>query len=136
MEMKSLNKDHKRINESFVKTIEGFIYRITDDHNFRSFNHFKPVLTNAQTLHNNIGKELESLNIDESEWVFMFPNYLLFAGMGFAAAMKKQHNEDFINDETEKLFEEIQATLNDLEIMLDKVEFKKIKNKLKQTNND
>ena len=123
MELKSINKEHEKILEIFTKEIEGFIYRITDNEHYQSFSNFKPVIKNAQTLHNNIGKELEQYKIAESEWVFMFPNYLLFAGIGFASAIKGKENEDYINDETEELFEMIHDTINDLESMLTKRKF-------------
>jgi len=123
MEFRAVNKEHKQILEIFTKEIEGFIYRITDNQHYQSFSNFKPVIKNAQTLHNNIGKELDNMKIDESEWVFMFPNYLLFAGIGFASAIKDNENEDYINDETEELFTLIHETINDLEQMLNKQKF-------------
>ena len=51
------------------------------------------------------------------------PNYLLFAGIGFASAIKDNENEDYINDETEELFTLIHETINDLEQMLNKQKF-------------
>ena len=71
-------------------------------------------------MHNNIGKELEKMEILESDWIYMFPNYLLFAGIGFAAGIKNKDNAQFIEDETEMLFELIRETINDLEFMYDK----------------
>ena len=120
MKFKTLNKEHKEILDDFTNDVEGFIYRITDDNNHKSFRNFKPVISNAKTLHNNIGKELEKMNILESDWIYMFPNYLLFAGIGFAAGIKNKDNAEFIEDETEMLFELIRETINDLEFMNDK----------------
>ena len=127
MEMKSLNKEHKAILEMFTTEIEGFIYRITDDVKFNAFSNFKPVINNAKQLHNNIGAQLENMNIDESEWVYMFPNYLLFAGIGFASAIKNRNNEEYINGETEELFNLISTTISDLERVMDKRKFLKSK---------
>ena len=62
MEFKTINKEHKQILEIFTKEIEGFIYRITDNDHHKSFYNFKPVIKNAKTLHNNIGKELDNIN--------------------------------------------------------------------------
>lgn len=137
MKLKTLNKEHKAILEMFTIEIEGFIYRITDDKSFNAFANFKPVINNAKQLHNNIGEQLEKMSIDESEWVYMFPNYLLFAGIGFASAIKNKNNEDYINDETEELFDLIQDTIGDLERIMTKRKFVneklKIKNKTEKT---
>ena len=142
MEITTLNKKHKLILEMFVKEIEGFIYRITEDQKFGAYNNFQPVISNAKQLHNNIGKQLEDMNIDESEWAYMFPNYLLFAGIGFASAIKNKDNEDYINAETEDLFALISDTICDLEQMINERKFKKkkkealLKNIVKKTKND
>ena len=122
----------------FTIEIEGFIYRITDDTSFNAFANFKPVINNAKQLHNNIGEQLEKMSIDESEWVYMFPNYLLFAGIGFASAIKTRKNEDYINDETEQLFTLISETIVNLERVMNKRKFinKKIKLKIKTKPND
>ena len=120
MNFKTLNKEHKEILDDFTNDVEGFIYRITDDQNHKAFRNFKPVITNAKTLHNNIGKELNQMDIKEDDWIYMFPNYLLFAGIGFAAGIKNKDNEQFIEDETEYLFELIRETISDLEFMYNK----------------
>ena len=132
MEIKTINKEHKEILDFFSTEVKGFIYRITEDEHSNSFRHFKPVISNATQLHNNIGKELKNMKIDESEWVYMFPNYLLFAGIGFAAAIKTKKNESLINEETESLFEMIADTMSDLEHMITKKQLKDL-NKTKQT---
>ena len=140
MNFKTLNKEHKEILDDFTNDVEGFIYRITDDQNHKAFRNFKPVITNAKTLHNNIGKELEKMEILESDWIYMFPNYLLFAGIGFAAGIKNKDNAQFIEDETEMLFELIRDTINDLEFMNDKRIIKKTsykpKNQKQKKQND
>lgn len=128
MKFKTLNKEHKEILDDFTNDVEGFIYRITEDQNHNAFKNFKPVISNAKQLHNSIGKELEKMEILESDWVYMFPNYLLFAGIGFAAAIKTKDNEEFIEDETEMLFELIRETINDLEFMYNK---RTVKNQIK-----
>tara|TARA_R100001015_G_C4620946_1_gene178021 strand:+ start:1547 stop:1960 length:414 start_codon:yes stop_codon:yes gene_type:complete len=136
MEIKTINKEHKRILDVFTKEIEGFIYRITDEKKYNAFANFKPVLRNAQQLHNNIGDAIDKMDINESEWIYMFPNYLLFAGIGFAAALKDENNEDYVNEETEDLFDLIHSTIYELETMMNKEKFineKKIIN-LKKTN--
>tara|TARA_R110002020_G_scaffold198582_1_gene399746 strand:+ start:634 stop:1047 length:414 start_codon:yes stop_codon:yes gene_type:complete len=130
--MKSLNKEHKAILDMFTIEIEGFIYRITDDLKFNAFANFKPVINNAKQLHNNIGAQLEKMSIDESEWVYMFPNYLLFAGIGFASAIKNRNNEDYINNETEHLFTLISETICDLENVMNKRKTLKEKNRIKK----
>ena len=137
MEIKTINKEHKRILDVFTKEIEGFIYRITDEKKYNAFANFKPVLRNAQQLHNNIGDAIDKMDINESEWIYMFPNYLLFAGIGFAAALKDKDNEDYVNEETEDLFDLIHSTIYELETMMNKEKFikeKKIINLKKQTN--
>jgi len=83
-----------------------------------------PVIQNIQQLHNNVADELETLKINETEWVYMLPNYLLFAGVGFAAAIKNQENEHMINKETEELFQLISNTISNLEILIKKTELK------------
>jgi len=130
MKFKTLNIEHEEILINFTNDVEGFIYRITDDQNHKAFRHFKPVITNAKTLHNNIGKELKQMDIKEDDWIYMFPNYLLFAGIGFAAGVKNQDNAQFIEDETEMLFELIRETINDLEFMNNK---RVVKNQNKKT---
>lgn len=112
--------------DSFTNEIERFIYRITDDSNYKSFKHFLPVIENVQQLHNNVGEELINLKINETEWVYMLPNYLLFAAVGFAAAIKEKDNEELINYETEELFYLISQTITSLENLM-KIE--ELKNK-------
>tara|TARA_R110000796_G_scaffold74295_1_gene166906 strand:+ start:164 stop:553 length:390 start_codon:yes stop_codon:yes gene_type:complete len=124
MEIKSINDQHKQIIDSFTNEIEKFVYRITDNNNHKSFKHFLPVIQNIQQLHNNVADELETLKINETEWVYMLPNYLLFAGVGFAAAIKNAENEHMINYETEELFQLISNTITSLEILMKKTEFK------------
>lgn len=139
MEMKTLNKEHQVILEMFTKEIEGFIYRITDEKSSRAFYNFQPVINNAKQLHNNIGAQLENMSIDESEWVYMFPNYLLFAGIGFASAIKNQNNEDYVNEETEDLFSLISDTICELEQVMNKRRFiheKRKQNKQNKKQND
>ena len=130
MKFKTLNIEHEEILLDFTNDVEGFIYRITDDQNHKAFRNFKPVITNAKTLHNNIGKELKQMGISTEDWIYMFPNYLLFAGIGFAAGIKNKDNEQFIEDETEMLFELIRETINDLEFMNNK---RVVKNQNKKT---
>lgn len=138
MKLKTLNKEHKAILEMFIIEIEGFIYRITEDKSFNAFSNFQPVINNAKQLHNNIGNQLDTMDIDESEWIYMFPNYLLFAGIGFASAIKKTDNEDYINDETEQLFDLISDTIGDLERVMNKRRFvrERLKLKIKNKKND
>tara|TARA_R100000655_G_scaffold109787_1_gene165462 strand:+ start:1272 stop:1688 length:417 start_codon:yes stop_codon:yes gene_type:complete len=138
MKLKTINKEHKAILEMFIIEIEGFIYRITDDKSFNAFSNFQPVINNAKQLHNNIGNQLDKMDIDESEWIYMFPNYLLFAGIGFASAIKKNDNEDYINDETEQLFDLISDTIGDLERVMNKRRFvrERLKLKIKNKTND
>lgn len=124
MEIKTINRQHKEIIDSFTNEVEKFVYRITDDSNYKSFKHFLPVIQNIQQLHNNVADELETLKINETEWVYMLPNYLLFAGVGFAAAIKNQENEHMINKETEELFQLISNTISNLEILIKKTELK------------
>ncbi len=126
METTAVNKEHKKIMDSFTNEIERFIYRITDDSNYKSFKHFLPVIENVQQLHNNVGEELINLKINETEWVYMLPNYLLFAAVGFAAAIKEKDNEELINYETEELFYLISQTITSLENLM-KIE--ELKNK-------
>tara|TARA_R110000824_G_scaffold3988_4_gene19050 strand:+ start:8930 stop:9346 length:417 start_codon:yes stop_codon:yes gene_type:complete len=138
MEIKTLNNNHKKIINDFIIDVEGFIYRITEDANFNKFNNFKPVLSNAIELHNNIGNELNAMDIDESEWIYMFPNYLLFAGIGFAASSKNKENETQVNAETEFLFDTTHKTITKLENMIAQYDFimEKTKQTKTQTKND
>ena len=66
MDIKSLNKKHEVILELFVKEIEGFIYRITEDQRFGAYNNFQPVISNAKQLHNNIGIFLVLFNQNQN----------------------------------------------------------------------
>lgn len=132
MEIKTLNKEHAKILDNIIKDVEGFIYKITDDVNYYKFKNFIPVMSNAKELHNNIGRELKKMEIDETEWVYMFPNYLLFAGIGFASAIKNKDNESHVNNETELLFANISKTINELEQMIDRRKYRREKRKLKK----
>tara|TARA_R100000808_G_C2059063_1_gene91293 strand:- start:176 stop:595 length:420 start_codon:yes stop_codon:yes gene_type:complete len=139
MTFKSLNKEHDEILNDFTKEVQAFIYRITDLDNHSAFRNFKPVLTNAKTLHNNIGNELKKIDISESDWIFMFPNYMLFAGIGFAAGIKNKSNAEYIESETEQLFAYIREVIGDLENMYEKKQIKeqmKKKQKNKTKKND
>jgi len=135
MKLKTLNKSHKQIIENFTTEIQSFIYSVTEDSDFEKFRNFKPVLSNAEKLHNNLYENLVvEGDIDDTEFCYMLPNYLLFASIGFAAGIKTRDNEDYINTLTDELFSTISETICDLEAMVEKRKY--IKQKKQQLKND
>jgi len=118
MEINILNTKHKKILDEFDHKIQGFIYRVTE-HETKSFDkyiNFQPVKKNAYLLHNQVGDYfIDEEKTDMSEWLFMLPNYLLFAACGFASALKTKENEEFINEEIEELFMTMRDTIKGLE---------------------
>lgn len=135
MKMKTLDKRHQIIIDAFSKDVEEFIYKITDDKSYNAFQNFIPVLSNAKKLHNNIYNNLYAEDkMEETEFVYMFPNYLLFASIGFAAGVKNKHNEDYVNLLTDDLFTTVSEVICDLEQMVEKRKY--IKQKKQQLKND
>jgi len=121
MEINILNQKHKKILDEFDHKIQGFIYRVTEHEkkSFDKYTQFQPVKKNAYILHNQVGDYFkDEEKQDMSEWLFMLPNYLLFAACGFASALKTKENEEFINDEIEELFLSMRDTIKDLEEMV------------------
>lgn len=117
--IKTLNHKHELILEQFSSCVDRFIFDITDDQKMNVFKNFIPLRNKASLLHNTIGKDIESdSRISKSEWVFMFPNLLMFGSFGFALALKTDENKDDIEFHVRELFEEMTETIHDLDDML------------------
>tara|TARA_R110000787_G_scaffold204451_10_gene314979 strand:- start:848 stop:1282 length:435 start_codon:yes stop_codon:yes gene_type:complete len=123
MEIKTLNKVHKEILTSFNNRIDKFIYETTEDQTEKVFKNFIPLRHKATALHNFLAKDLETKdganNLTYSEWVFMFPNFMLFGAMGFSLSLRNGDNENEIDELTDELVLEMQDTITDLDKMLD-----------------
>tara|TARA_R110000787_G_scaffold69790_1_gene155214 strand:+ start:25155 stop:25604 length:450 start_codon:yes stop_codon:yes gene_type:complete len=117
--IKTLNKKHELILEQFSRCVDRFIFDITDDQMVNVFKNFIPLKHKASLLHNTIGKDIETdSRISKSEWVFMFPNLLMFGSFGFALALKTEENEEDIEFHVRELFDEMTETIHDLDDML------------------
>ena len=117
MKIKTLNEDHQEIIDQFYKDIESFIYDVTEGERFGSFQSFTPVKDAAINLHNELADELIDLGIPNYEWVFMLPNNLLFAALGFATGLKNEKNFEFIQNKSERLCDVYTNTIAELDMM-------------------
>ena len=116
----SLNNKHELILEQLVKEVDRFIYDITDNEKALLFQNFILLKRKAKQLHNRLGENIEDdQRISKTEWVFMFPNLLIFGAFGFALALKNKDNAELIELSINELFEEMTCTINDLDTMLD-----------------
>ena len=120
----TLNKKHNKILKKYLSNIDAFIYEITETQPIRKWEMFQPLKSEAIRLHNELGKDIESESmidsniIGKTEWVFMLPNFLLFGCVGFATALKDENNSDDINMEIETLYTYVSETIIELDHML------------------
>jgi len=123
MDITTLNNKHSSILKEFNKTIDKFIYSTTDDYTFNMFRNFKPLRYKATALHNFLAKGIDTQdgtnNLTMSEWVFMFPNFMLFGAIGFSLSLKNGKNDEDIDELTDNLVREMQETIVALDEMLD-----------------
>ena len=123
MDITTLNKKHSKILTEFNKTIDKFIYSTTDDYTFNMFRNFKPLRYKATALHNFLAQGLDkpdgANHLTKSEWVFMFPNFMLFGAIGFSLSLKNGKNDEDIDELTDNLVREMQDTIVALDEMLD-----------------
>tara|TARA_Y100000592_G_scaffold34341_1_gene54607 strand:+ start:518 stop:1000 length:483 start_codon:yes stop_codon:yes gene_type:complete len=123
MEITTLNKRHSKILTQFNKCIDRFIYESTENYSYNMFRNFKPLRSKAVALHNFLGKDIGSdngtNNLSLSEWVFMFPNFMLFGAIGFSLSLKNGNNDEELDVLTDDLVDEMQQTIMALDEMLD-----------------
>lgn len=138
--LKTLNTKHGTILFNFMKRIDKFIYEITETTQMMNvFSKFAPLREQAKRLHNALGKDVKVERDKNIEWIFMFPNFMLFATMGFATALKDKENQNEIDEMCEELFFIMQDTITDLDEMVDdyctEKEANELINKIKKTTN-
>ena len=117
MKVKALDSEYEEIINDFLKDIESFIYDVTEHEIFGSFQNFIPVKDAAINLHNELANELINLERLNLDWVFMLPNCLLFAALGFASGLKKENNFELIEKKSELLCENYRQAIEDLDIL-------------------
>tara|TARA_R100000742_G_C4192726_1_gene24282 strand:+ start:29 stop:490 length:462 start_codon:yes stop_codon:yes gene_type:complete len=127
MEINTLNKKHSKILSQFNKNIDRFIYEATDSYTYNMFRNFKPLRSKATALHNFLAKDIDTNNgtnnLTLSEWVFMFPNFMLFGAIGFSLSLKDGSNDEDLDILTDRLVQEMQETILALDEMLDEYIF-------------
>jgi hypothetical protein len=123
MEITTINKRHSKILSQFNKCIDRFIYESTENYSYNMFRNFKPLRYKATALHNFLARDIEhdngTNNLTLSEWVFMFPNFMLFGAIGFSLSLKNGRNDDKLDILTDDLVNEMQQTIMALDEMLD-----------------
>jgi hypothetical protein len=129
MEINTLNKRHSKILTQFNKNIDKFIYEATDSYTYNMFSNFKPLRYKATALHNFLAKDIDNPgatnNLTLSEWVFMFPNFMLFGAIGFSLSLKDGKNDEDLDILTDNLVHDMQETIVALDEMLDEHIFNK-----------
>ena len=127
MEINTLNKKHSKILSQFNKNIDRFIYEATDSYTYNMFRNFKPLRSKATALHNFLAKDIDTNNgtnnLTLSEWVFMFPNFMLFGAIGFSLSLKDGKNDEDLDILTDNLVHDMQETILALDEVLDEYIF-------------
>jgi hypothetical protein len=104
MELASLNRKHEKILQKYVNFLRATVFEATEDYKCEKFMDFNKILKNIIDYTNAFNNILKS-GSRRNEWVYMTPNLMLYATMGFLSGIKNNKNEENIDSLSEKIFE-------------------------------
>tara|TARA_R110002020_G_scaffold10327_1_gene39793 strand:- start:1580 stop:2008 length:429 start_codon:yes stop_codon:yes gene_type:complete len=123
MKLASLNIKHEKLLNKYVKYLQGVAYEATEFSAPNKFEEFNEILHNIVNYTNAFQKIVkDSKRI--SEWVYMPPNLMLYACMGFLSGIKDKTNKKLINELSEDLFERTVDFVGETADILDSIKTK------------
>jgi hypothetical protein len=124
MKMASVNNEHAELLNDYVTYIQGIVYEATEDSPAKKFEEFNEILANIINYTNAFQKIVKSSK-DDREWVYMQPNLMLYASMGFLSGIKNRVNRKLINSLTERLFDKTVDFVGETTDILDEISRRK-----------
>jgi len=108
-----------------VKYLQGVAYEATELSAPNKFEEFNEILHNIINYTNAFQKIVkDSKRI--SEWVYMPPNLMLYACMGFLSGIKNKKNKILIDELSENLFEKTVDFVGETADILDSIKTKRM----------
>tara|TARA_Y100000592_G_scaffold29888_1_gene47712 strand:- start:2186 stop:2623 length:438 start_codon:yes stop_codon:yes gene_type:complete len=105
MQICSLNKKHEKILTKYIKFIQGTVYHATEGYGSNKFTDFNEIIDNIINYVNAFNRIVKNTKDKRTEWVYLTPNLIMYATMGFLAGLKNKHNNEYIEELTEDMFE-------------------------------
>lgn len=124
MKLASLNTKHAKLLDKYVKYLQGVAYEATEFSAPKKFEEFNEILHNIVNYTNAFQKIVKNSE-RVGEWVYMPPNLMLYACMGFLSGIKTRKNRRMINELSEDLFEKTVNFVGETADILDDIHTKK-----------
>ena len=102
MKLSSLNIKHAKLLDKYIKYLQGIAYEATEFSSHKKFEEFNEILYNIANYTNAFKKIVKNSN-RVGEWVYMPPNLMLYASMGFLTGIKNKTNKKLIDELSEDL---------------------------------
>jgi len=93
MKIKYLNDRHKKIVESYVRSVKEVVYYATEESAEGKYNEFTELIGTIVTYSNNFHKSLNKNDGAREEFAFMIPNLLFYMTIGFLQGIQKKDQE-------------------------------------------
>ena len=131
MKLSSLNIKHAKLLDKYIKYLQGIAYEATEFSSHKKFEEFNEILYNIANYTNAFKKIVKNSN-RVGEWVYMPPNLMLYASMGFLTGIKNKTNKKLIDYISEDLFEKTVDFVGETADILDDIKEKdEIEEKIK-----
>ena len=131
MKLSSLNIKHAKLLDKYIKYLQGIAYEATEFSSHKKFEEFNEILYNIANYTNAFKKIVKNSN-RVGEWVYMPPNLMLYASMGFLTGIKNKTNKKLIDELSEDLFEKTVDFVGETADILDDIKEKdEIEEKIK-----
>ena len=124
MKIASLNIKHEKLLDEYVKFLQGIAYEATEfsaPNKFEEFNEILHNIVNYTNAFQKIVKDSKRVN----EWVYMPPNLMLYACMGFLSGIKNKTNKVLIDELSENLFERTVDFVGETADIIDSIKIKR-----------
>ena len=135
MKLSSLNIKHAKLLDKYVKYLQGVAYEATEFSTHKKFDEFNEILYNIATYTNAFRRIVKNSKSEKErvvEWVYMPPNLMLYACMGFLTGIKNNKNKKLIDALAEDLFEKTVDFVGETADILDDIKEKdEIEEKIK-----
>ena len=123
MKLSSLNIKHAKLLDKYIKYLQGIAYEATEFSSHKKFEEFNEILYNIANYTNAFKKIVKNSN-RVGEWVYMPPNLMLYASMGFLTGIKNKTNKKLIDELSEDLFEKTVDFVGETADILDDIKEK------------
>ncbi len=131
MKLASINREHAKLLNKYVKYLQGAAYEATEFSAPNKFEEFNEILHNIANYTNAFSKIVKDSK-KKGEWVYMPPNLMLYASVGFLTGIKNKTNKRLISELLEDVFEKTVDFVGETADILDEMKEKEqIEEKIK-----